>query len=121
NSVKHAGSGPDRQIDLGLSVLAERVRIEVRDQGRGFEPMPAAPHPEQESGWGLWLVEQLTDRWGVDNGPPTRVWCELDRHRPNPDAARFGFDPLIRALIRATRGEADQRRSVARAGPKTCV
>jgi anti-sigma regulatory factor (Ser/Thr protein kinase) len=81
NSVKHAGSGSDRQIELGLSVLAELLRIEVGDQGRGFEPMAAAPHHEQESGWGLWLVDQLTDRWGVDSGPPTYVWCELDLHR----------------------------------------
>jgi anti-sigma regulatory factor (Ser/Thr protein kinase) len=90
NSVKHAGLGRDQQIDLGLSVLTELVRIEVRDEGRGFEPMPARPDPEQESGWGLFLVDQLTDRWGIDPGPGTRVWCELDRpsehgrRRPGP-------------------------------------
>jgi hypothetical protein len=34
----------------------------------------------QDSGWGLFLVEQLSDRWGVEQiGQATTVWFEIDR------------------------------------------
>jgi anti-sigma regulatory factor (Ser/Thr protein kinase) len=79
NSVRHAGLGPDRQIQLGLSVRTELVRIEVGDEGSGFMRVAVPPDPAQESGWGLWLVDQLADRWGLDPGPGAHVWCELDR------------------------------------------
>jgi anti-sigma regulatory factor (Ser/Thr protein kinase) len=79
NAVRHAGLRKAQRIDLGVSVLTELVRIEVADDGRGFDPIARKPRPRQESGWGLWLVEQLTDRWGVDRGPGARVWCEFDR------------------------------------------
>ena len=29
-------------------------------------------------GWGLYLVDQLADRWGVNRGKLTRVWFEID-------------------------------------------
>jgi len=122
NSVRHSGSGPERQIELGLSVRPELVRIEVGDQGRGFEPMAAVPRHEQESGWGLWLVDQLTDRWGVDSGPPTYVWCELDLHReygrrgPRPAGVhrrRHGrrFAQLVGAFLDEEAGVASYRRA----------
>jgi hypothetical protein len=40
------------------------------------------PYPGQNSGRGFWMVDQLTDRWGVDFTRSIRVWCEfdLDRH-----------------------------------------
>lgn len=79
NCVRHAGLGPDQRIELAVSVAADRVRIEVADEGRGFELLRDQPDPARASGWGLWLVDQLTDRWGVDQGPSARVWCELDR------------------------------------------
>ena len=33
------------------------------------------------SGWGLYLVSELSDRWGVDHRRRTRVWFEMDRSR----------------------------------------
>jgi hypothetical protein len=41
--------------------------------------MPPDPGPESLSGWGLYLVDQLTDRWGVTGTDGTRVWFEIDR------------------------------------------
>ena len=43
---------------------------------------PPATRPERgnsDAGWGLWLIDQLTDRWGVDCSHSTRVWLEFDR------------------------------------------
>ena len=60
--------------------MTDALRVEVTDQGAGFEPTVLRPDPgERPGGWGLWLVDQLTDRWGVDFSHSTRVWCEFER------------------------------------------
>jgi hypothetical protein len=33
----------------------------------------------KESGWGLYLVDRLADRWGIVTGDGTTVWFELTR------------------------------------------
>jgi anti-sigma regulatory factor (Ser/Thr protein kinase) len=55
------------------------LRIEVCDPGRGFEVTEPDPDPARPSGWGLYLVRELSDRWGVERSVQTRVWFELDR------------------------------------------
>ena len=43
----------------------------------------------------LWLVDQLTDRWGVDEEQSTRVWCEISTtRRPDPTTATPAPDSL---------------------------
>ncbi|WP_437017373.1 ATP-binding protein [Streptomyces sp. enrichment culture] len=81
NAAVH-GKVPGRSFRLVLTVTACGVlRIEVTD-ARG-ESLPrrrdAAPEPA-ESGYGLLLVEELADRWGVRTGPvPCKtVWAEID-------------------------------------------
>jgi hypothetical protein len=56
------------------------VRVEVDDPGSGFEPRAPEPDPTKASGWGLYLVDELADRWGVGPGSRggTRIWFELD-------------------------------------------
>jgi anti-sigma regulatory factor (Ser/Thr protein kinase) len=76
NSVRHAGLGDEDAIEIVLDA-GDVLRVEVRDRGAGFEPEALEPDPARPSGWGLYLVEQLADRWGVDKGPPTTVWFEL--------------------------------------------
>jgi anti-sigma regulatory factor (Ser/Thr protein kinase) len=79
NSVKHAGLTAAQRIDLNIAVLPECLRIEVTDEGAGFDPVVTPPDPSLRSGgWGLLMVDQLTDRWGVDCSHSTRVWCEFD-------------------------------------------
>jgi anti-sigma regulatory factor (Ser/Thr protein kinase) len=79
NAVRHAGLGRGDSIRLVVDVRARAVRVEVHDPGRGFAPRPPRPDPARASGWGLYLVEELADRWGVDGaGRGTRVWFELD-------------------------------------------
>jgi anti-sigma regulatory factor (Ser/Thr protein kinase) len=76
NSVRHAGLSRDDVIEIVLDA-GDVLRIEVRDGGGGFERKQPSPDPARPSGWGLYLVEHLADRWGVDKGPPTTVWFEL--------------------------------------------
>ena len=53
------------------------VRAEVSDPGPGFEPASDRRPRENDSGWGLFLVE-LAHRWGVaEDDASNRVWFEL--------------------------------------------
>jgi two-component sensor histidine kinase len=76
NSVKHAGAGPDQFIEVELTSSSRGVRVEVADRGPGFDPSGARREP---GGFGLLLVEQIADRWGVDFDNGSRVWFEIDR------------------------------------------
>ena len=76
NSVKYGEDGPLRlQIE---SRGPRTLRVEVVDQGGGFEPKARDRSVDEPGGWGLHLVEALTDRWGVYEGS-THVWFEIDR------------------------------------------
>jgi anti-sigma regulatory factor (Ser/Thr protein kinase) len=91
NSIRHAGLPEGTWIGLRVQVGTGRIRVEVTDTGPGFEPQPVTPSLYQTSGWGLFLVEQLSDRWGVIRGDATRVWFEIDRHaHPRDFASSFG-------------------------------
>jgi anti-sigma regulatory factor (Ser/Thr protein kinase) len=79
NSVLHAGADDNSTIELKVHASAEVVRVEVQDRGPGFEPVPAEPDRQYGGGFGLFLVNKLADRWGVESDRPTRVWFELDR------------------------------------------
>ncbi len=82
NSLRHADLGPDDAIVLAVAVDDAAIRVEVSDQGKGFEYDSTAMDPSDVNGWGLYLVDTLSDRWGVDRDAgdgPTRVWFELDR------------------------------------------
>jgi anti-sigma regulatory factor (Ser/Thr protein kinase) len=77
NSVRH---GKATDVRLMVKAAPHTVRIEVADTGPGFQPGRRREPSTREGGWGLYLVERLSDRWGVMsvNGA-TQVWCELDR------------------------------------------
>jgi anti-sigma regulatory factor (Ser/Thr protein kinase) len=90
NSVQHAGVGPEDSIGLKIAVHPERVRIEVTDHGPGFEPDASRPDEDEVSGWGLFLIDQLSDRWGVVQEDATTVWFEVSRGESSsgrPDVA----------------------------------
>jgi len=77
NSVKHAGA---HSVMLHVLVAQTSVRTEVTNDGPGFEPTDTGRPRQDRSGWGLFLVQRLAERWGVsqdDNS--TKVWFELPR------------------------------------------
>jgi anti-sigma regulatory factor (Ser/Thr protein kinase) len=82
NSVRHAGLREAQTIELSVSISRDVVRVEVSDEGAGFELEPPGRDRTEASGWGLYLVGRLADRWGVDRGGITTVWFELHRQRP---------------------------------------
>ena len=77
NSVKHAQVTEDDSIMLGVKIADDVVRVEVRDAGPGFEPPPTIAPDDSDEGWGLFLVEQLADEWGVEPDRQT-VWFRID-------------------------------------------
>ena len=79
NAVRHANLAPGDAILLVIDLGDRVLRVEVHDPGGGFVPRAPAPDPARPSGWGLYLVEELADRWGVDSDERTLVWFELDR------------------------------------------
>ncbi|HVL64734.1 MAG TPA: ATP-binding protein [Actinomycetota bacterium] len=78
NALRHSpAGGRDWRIAVDVECSRSRVRVAVRDPGRGFERRAPAPGPYDVSGRGLFLVDRLADRWGVDNAGGTCVWFEL--------------------------------------------
>ena len=76
NSVKYGGDGALRlKIDTDGP---RRLRAEVIDQGVGFVPVARDRPATEVGGWGLHLVQTLSNRWGVHEGS-THVWFEIDR------------------------------------------
>lgn len=63
-------------ISLRIDVETDAVRVEVSDQGNvALEPSPT---PGAHGGWGLRIVDEVADDWGVRAGS-TRVWFRLIR------------------------------------------
>ena len=79
NAVRHANLAESDVIVLVIELADHALRVEVHDPGGGFVPTAPSPDPVRPSGWGLYLVAELADRWGVDSDDTTLVWFELDR------------------------------------------
>jgi anti-sigma regulatory factor (Ser/Thr protein kinase) len=74
NSVKYGGGGP---VTLEVkSADPNQMRVEVIDQGSGFVPVARSKPKTEVGGWGLHLVETLSEHWGVYEGS-THVWFEV--------------------------------------------
>ena len=78
NAVRHAGLAPGDTIRVAVDASERRIRVEVGEDGPGFDPS-ALPEPslERVGGWGLHLVNRLSDRWGVVRNERNLVWFEV--------------------------------------------
>lgn len=77
NAVRHAGADP---VAIRFHLTPSHVRVEVTDEGPGFDPAKRRPEPGRPGGWGLHLVDEMSSRWGTAaTGQGTQVWFELDR------------------------------------------
>ena len=61
-------------------VISELVTNSVRHAGLDASEPVQLSDPAHVGGWGLVLVDQLAERWGVEHdGEANVVWCELKR------------------------------------------
>jgi serine/threonine-protein kinase RsbW len=75
NAVRHADLGADQRIVFFARLGEDYARVEVADQGGGFDPDTV-----QTEGFGLRLLGKLASRWGVDcTDRGCKVWFEVDR------------------------------------------
>jgi anti-sigma regulatory factor (Ser/Thr protein kinase) len=87
NSIRHSGIGPAQSVGIDVCVKPGHVRVGITDSGEGFDPADVPdPEPGQIGGWGLHIVDQMTQRWGVDSDGLTTVWFEIDLDRKQSPA-----------------------------------
>jgi signal transduction histidine kinase len=80
NSVRHSGACAGGVV-VRVQLTGTMVRLEVEDLGRGGVPAPRPPNREGGGGFGLNLVQALSERWGLEHvlAGGTRVWAQLPR------------------------------------------
>ena len=77
NSIVHSHMPAQGLVRLDVNVTDSVIRVEVRDRGVGFEPLPPHAGDPLAGHWGLQLVDELADRWHVRGA--TTVAFEVDR------------------------------------------
>ena len=76
NTVRRGEAAPAARIELAVWRSATLIRAEIR------EPRPdvlvSKPATMVPRDWGMFIVDRVADRWGVDRSEGTLVWCEID-------------------------------------------
>jgi anti-sigma regulatory factor (Ser/Thr protein kinase) len=72
----YQGDLADEEIELVVQRSEQLARAEVRTPRPdvAVSPSPVA----NPTSWGMFIVDRVADRWGVDRGEGTAVWCEID-------------------------------------------
>ncbi|MFH8383941.1 ATP-binding protein [Kitasatospora sp. NPDC018058] len=63
NAVQHSDAPADRLIEIRFTLINDRLRLEVHDAGSG-RPALRSTTPDDEHGRGLFLINELAERWG---------------------------------------------------------
>jgi len=65
NSVRHAYAGGDGTVEITYELYADRLVVEVADEGEGFEPPPGGSPLDDdelsEGGLGIAIIKALAD------------------------------------------------------------
>lgn len=78
NCVRHAGLGSQEWIGLEVDSSSGRIRVEVTDPGAELGKSPPPGMFPDSSGWGLHIVNQISDRWGAYWDGTNHFWFEID-------------------------------------------
>jgi anti-sigma regulatory factor (Ser/Thr protein kinase) len=81
NSVLHAGIDETCAVELHVASDPDLLRVSVTDSGGDTRPRVQEPDVTIPGGLGLFLVDQISTEWGVEQlpGGATQVWFELAR------------------------------------------
>lgn len=94
NAIKHGNRlDPDKQVRVACRISPEKVRIEISDEGQGFDPttVPDPTDPdrlETPNGRGIMLMKAFMSRVEF-NAKGTRVVLEHERNRGNGTPGGF--------------------------------
>jgi anti-sigma regulatory factor (Ser/Thr protein kinase) len=79
NSVEHSGARAGQALLIRVGRVNGGFWLEVEDPGDEGTVAPRVPDEQAGGGFGLHLVEYVSERWGVDRQaqPGTRVWAEF--------------------------------------------
>jgi serine/threonine-protein kinase RsbW len=73
NSVRHAYSGDDESgvVEISYELRADRLVIEVTDDGEGFDPEETGGPPEElsEGGLGIAIIRSIADEVEIGTQP----------------------------------------------------
>ena len=81
NSVRHTAAD---SLTLSVAIGKSAVLTEVADTGPGFDPKCVEHSGDEDTGWGLFLVQRLADKWGVRHDGPRQA--RLVRAAPRLEA-----------------------------------
>jgi anti-sigma regulatory factor (Ser/Thr protein kinase) len=80
NSFQHGGAPMD-EVVVSVELMPDRFRVGVQDSGSAAVIAAQPPNLDTGGGFGLNLVQMLSERWGVERlaGGGTQVWAQLLR------------------------------------------
>jgi anti-sigma regulatory factor (Ser/Thr protein kinase) len=81
NAVRHAQVDETAAVEVGVVTTPSVLRVAVTDPGGYDTPHLQELNPEIPGGMGLFLVDEISDRWGIERrgAGANRVWFELAR------------------------------------------
>jgi anti-anti-sigma factor len=103
NAVIHPAQGIGGSVGLRITAYPDRIRVEVTDEGSGFDPRGLRPRALREAGGhGLVVVDGLASRWGttrcvIGDAEGFCVWFELDADPERTGAAKAQFSTPSRS------------------------
>ena len=79
NSVSHSDATAGAVVIVRTQLTGTMLRLEVEDPGHGGVVAPRAPDLEAGGGFGLNVVQAVSERWGLERefAGATRVWAQL--------------------------------------------
>lgn len=76
NVIRHLGEGTP--VTVRVTGARGRIRVAVTDPDPRAWPLLRPAGGDDETGRGLALLDAVSLRWGVEQGPDSKtVWCEL--------------------------------------------
>jgi anti-sigma regulatory factor (Ser/Thr protein kinase) len=103
NAVIHPEQAVGGLVGLRITTYSERIRVEVTNEGPGFDPLDLQPRrPREAGGHGLVVVDGLASRWGttrcvIGDAEGFCVWFELDADAEQFDAEADQFSTPSRS------------------------
>ncbi|NUQ97736.1 MAG: ATP-binding protein [Streptomyces sp.] len=78
NVIRHVGEGTFTTLKVTRDIDGRRTRVEVTDSEPHSWLVVRHAGTDEESGRGLFLLDALASRWGVEHRAEGKtVWCEL--------------------------------------------